>query len=255
MSALQVQVCQHMVREVNTLTQKLVAASVAGEGDGLKADDAYTFELLSILQALGGSEAGVTFIAKRPQLLRDLISLLHFGTPRVQRVIVVLLKQLLSTVSLDVINAELPATGIDGVKDGLLPLLLLTVAKGLSVQLRTRGSGKTTMTLCMSSAVSLPEDHPSRSWLSGKLPVDSVQLVLKLIQSICTDGQLAEKWTAYFQVRVIWSLYCCRALPFPSPPCAWCLVSVHHQQIGAVFGATGGRKGHCLLPHCAGAAS
>ena len=47
--------------------------------------DAYCFELLSMVLALSGSGVGRTYLAQQYPLLQDLFSLLHTGTPRIQR--------------------------------------------------------------------------------------------------------------------------------------------------------------------------
>ena len=47
--------------------------------------DVYCFELLSMVLALSGSSVGRAYLAQQYPLLQDLFSLLHTGTPRVQR--------------------------------------------------------------------------------------------------------------------------------------------------------------------------
>ena len=47
--------------------------------------DAYCFELLSMVLALSGSRVGRSYVAQQDGLLLDLVSLLHTGTPRIQR--------------------------------------------------------------------------------------------------------------------------------------------------------------------------
>lgn len=50
-----------------------------------KSSDAYCFEMLSMVLALSGSSVGRTYLAQQAGLLRDLFSLLHTGSARVQR--------------------------------------------------------------------------------------------------------------------------------------------------------------------------
>lgn len=62
--------------------------------DGGKSSDTYCFEMLSMVLALSGSSVGRAYLAQQYGLLRDLLSLLHTGSARVQR-----------QVSLDLIHA------------------------------------------------------------------------------------------------------------------------------------------------------
>ena len=57
-----------------------------GEGKGSKRADTctYCYELLTMLGGLSQSELGCTFLAEKSQLVRDLVSLLHTTTPRIQ---------------------------------------------------------------------------------------------------------------------------------------------------------------------------
>ena len=52
--------------------------------------DAYCFELLSMVLALSGSRVGRSYVAQQDGLLLDLVSLLHTGTPRIQRQVIIL---------------------------------------------------------------------------------------------------------------------------------------------------------------------
>ena len=51
----------------------------------LQDSDTYCFELLSMVLALSGSDVGCHYVAQQNRLIEDFISLLHIGTPRIQR--------------------------------------------------------------------------------------------------------------------------------------------------------------------------
>ena len=52
---------------------------------GADLNDAYCFELLSMVLALSGSAVGSKYLAQQHSLVQDLLSLLHTASPRVQR--------------------------------------------------------------------------------------------------------------------------------------------------------------------------
>ncbi len=71
-----------------SLTSKTTPPSPSDEsklGEQSSVSDAYCFELLSMVLALSGSSVGRAYVAQQAVLLQDLLSLLHTGTPRVQR--------------------------------------------------------------------------------------------------------------------------------------------------------------------------
>ena len=47
--------------------------------------DTYCFELLSMILALSGSDVGCRYVSQQSVLIKNLVSLLHIGTPRIQR--------------------------------------------------------------------------------------------------------------------------------------------------------------------------
>ena len=74
--------------EISLSTKTAIPPSPSDEsklGDQISASDAYCFELLSMVLALSGSSVGRVYVAQQAVLLQDLLSLLHTGTPRVQR--------------------------------------------------------------------------------------------------------------------------------------------------------------------------
>ena len=63
--------------------QGSVVEAVSAEGEG-GASDTYCYELLSMLIGLSQSEIGCGFLSEQKKLVRDLFSLLHVATPRMQ---------------------------------------------------------------------------------------------------------------------------------------------------------------------------
>nr|CAB3264102.1 E3 ubiquitin-protein ligase MYCBP2 [Phallusia mammillata] len=61
--------------------------------------DSYCFELLSMILALTGSDVGRHYVAQQSVLIEDMISLLHTGSPRIQRQVTLLLRRILSEVT------------------------------------------------------------------------------------------------------------------------------------------------------------
>ena len=108
LSGLQRAVCQHVMDSVHTEAEKMrkeweanltqgggsagskppasrqTSHDPGGEGKGSKGADTYCYELLTMLGGLSQSELGCTFLAEQSQLVRDLVSLLHTASPRIQ---------------------------------------------------------------------------------------------------------------------------------------------------------------------------
>lgn len=95
---LQKQVCTHIVQAIQKETIRLreeweallcsptPANSLLSDNSDLpKAADAYCFEMLSMVLALSGSSVGQYYLSHQYGLLKDLLSLLHTGSARVQR--------------------------------------------------------------------------------------------------------------------------------------------------------------------------
>lgn len=95
---LQKQVCTHIVQAIRKETVRLreewetllcsptPANSLLSDNSDLpKAADTYCFEMLSMVLALSGSAVGQYYLSHQYGLLKDLLSLLHTGSARVQR--------------------------------------------------------------------------------------------------------------------------------------------------------------------------
>lgn len=95
---LQKQVCTHIVQAIRKETirmkeewETLLCAPtpanslLSDNSDQQKATDTYCFEMLSMVLALSGSSVGQYYLSHQCGLLKDLLSLLHTGSARVQR--------------------------------------------------------------------------------------------------------------------------------------------------------------------------
>lgn len=95
---LQKQVCTHIVQAIRKETIRLreewemllcsptpVNSLLSDNSDLPKAADTYCFEMLSMVLALSGSSVGQYYLSHQTGLLKDLLSLLHTGSARVQR--------------------------------------------------------------------------------------------------------------------------------------------------------------------------
>lgn len=67
--------------------------------DSPKASDTYCFEMLSMVLALSGSSVGRAYLSHQYGLIRDLLSLLHTGSARVQRQVTSLIRRILPEIS------------------------------------------------------------------------------------------------------------------------------------------------------------
>ncbi|TMW39232.1 hypothetical protein DOY81_015689, partial [Sarcophaga bullata] len=61
--------------------------------------DTYCFEMLSMVLALSGSVVGRSYLSHQHGLIKDLLSLLHTGSDRVQRQVTALLRRILPEIS------------------------------------------------------------------------------------------------------------------------------------------------------------
>lgn len=222
---LQKQVCSHIVATIKKETQRVRdewEVSLSSSSPQLAPQsDAYCFEMLSMVLALSGSSVGRAYLAQQAGLLRDLFSLLHTGSARVQRQVTSLLRRVLPEVSPVVLASilQVPAlpsedyssmhgNGDDGwpnlfdtQRPGILDVLLACIAKAITVQIKTKISASTTdqNKKGASSAVSLAttihpkDDVGTRWWLRGCSTRKHAQMIIQLIRDMCA-GLLTEQW-------------------------------------------------------------
>eukprot|EP00062_Callorhinchus_milii_P006572 gi/632947251/ref/XP_007888958.1/ PREDICTED: E3 ubiquitin-protein ligase MYCBP2 isoform X6 [Callorhinchus milii] len=225
---LQKQVCAHIVQAIrmeatrvreeweHAISSKENANSQPNDEDA--SSDAYCFELLSMVLALSGSNVGRQYLAQQLTLLQDLFSLLHTASPRVQRQVTSLLRRVLPEVTpvrlASIIGVKsLPPADISDIihstekgdwsKLGILDMFLGCIAKGLTVQLKAKGSsfpgtaagkGVTTVTLPSvfnSGSIRRGESH---WWMKGSTPPQISEIIIKLIKDMAA-GHLSEAWS------------------------------------------------------------
>lgn len=123
-----------------------------------RAPDVYCFEMLSMVLALSGSAVGRSYLSNQHGLLKDLLTLLHTGSDRVQRQVTSLLRRILPEVSPDQV-AELlgvqhmPPNDFSIVSQsnepfdmnrlGILDIFLAIIAKSLQLQVKIKSTGAT----------------------------------------------------------------------------------------------------------------
>lgn len=130
--------------------------------DSPKASDTYCFEMLSMVLALSGSSVGRAYLSHQYGLIRDLLSLLHTGSARVQRQVTALIRRILPEISpttfAHVLDIEhLPPTDFNIIstaknsdstepfdvhRAGILDVFLGCIAKALTVQVKIKGGNE-----------------------------------------------------------------------------------------------------------------
>ncbi|XP_076065953.1 MYC binding protein highwire isoform X3 [Oratosquilla oratoria] len=232
---LQKQVCSHIVQAIR---KEAVRAREEWEG-GLNCGglgtpgtpeegqqnppDTYCFEMLSMVLALSGSHVGRAHIAQQEHLLRDLLSLLHTGSARVQRQIVALFRRILPDVPPQSLAHTLGVSSLpahdysiihapsrdedffDMHKLGILDVFLAIISKALAVQIKVKGgenskgvgmSGKAGVTsVNLASALPRPSSDSPRWWLRGSSTHKLAEMIISFIRDM-TLGKLSEAWAS-----------------------------------------------------------
>ncbi|KAG0414124.1 hypothetical protein HPB47_008717, partial [Ixodes persulcatus] len=197
------------------------AATVRVVGAPASGGDTYCFEMLSMVLALSGSAVGRVHLSQQAGLLRDIFSLLHTGSARVQRQVSALLRRILPEVPPPVLATILGVPGLppseygvppatpdgdtagatelggagtsplDMHRAGLLDVLLACVAKALTVQAKAKGGRGAATTL----ATSIHPRDPlgARWWLRGSVSRKLAQGIVALLRDMAA-GKLTEPW-------------------------------------------------------------
>ncbi|XP_052871008.1 E3 ubiquitin-protein ligase highwire [Anopheles cruzii] len=149
LSHLQKQIIVHVVQAIERETVKARDAWEAAlnedtSGGGVTTtiyNDAYCFEMLSMVLALSGSSVGRTYLSQQHHLLKDLLSLAHTGSDRVQRQVMALIRRILPELPSDTHLTETgasPNPSSDSDSEALLDVLLALIAKSLQVQVKVK---------------------------------------------------------------------------------------------------------------------
>ncbi|XP_042905925.1 E3 ubiquitin-protein ligase MYCBP2 isoform X1 [Parasteatoda tepidariorum] len=220
---LQKQVCSHIVAAIRKEAScvrdewEILLCSKSQSTEELpKSSDAYCFEMLSMVLALSGSSVGRSYLAQQAGLLRDLFSLLHTGSARVQRQVTSLLRRVLPEVSpptlasiLDVpslppadfsiISEESSKQEEEEDKTGILDVFLSCIAKAITVQTKVKGGssssggGKGVTTVTLATSIHPRDDIGSRWWLRGCMSRKLAEVIIQLLKDMAA-GKLTEAW-------------------------------------------------------------
>lgn len=223
---LQKQVCTHIVQAIRKETVRLreewetllcsptpVNSLISDNSDMPKAADTYCFEMLSMVLALSGSSVGRNYLSHQCGLLKDLLSLLHTGSARVQRQVTSLLRRILPEIKpealANVVGADrLPPSDFSIISAasngysqsmefdehslGILDVFLSCIAKALTVQVKVKdkeSNGKALQSISLATSIHPKSFVGVRWWLRGcitrKLAEEIIQL-LKDMASVCT---------------------------------------------------------------------
>lgn len=120
--------------------------------------DVYCFEMLSMVLALSGSTVGRSYLSNQHGLLKDLLTLLHTGSDRVQRQVTALLRRILPEILPDQVAdllgvQQMPATDFSIINQdsedfdmnrlGMLDIFLAVIAKSLQLQVKIKSTTAT----------------------------------------------------------------------------------------------------------------
>lgn len=118
-----------------------------------RAPDTYCFEMLSMVLALSGSTVGRSYLSHQHGLLKDLLSLLHTGSDRVQRQVTALLRRILPEITpehfAEIIGVHtMPPNdfhivhqsnyNFDMNRVGIIDIFLAVIAKSLQLQIKLK---------------------------------------------------------------------------------------------------------------------
>ncbi|EGD72098.1 hypothetical protein PTSG_11546 [Salpingoeca rosetta] len=182
LNALQAEVCRHFFNEVKRKTTALTESGACLQ----ETDEVYMHELLTLIRSLTASEAGLRAISKESDMLNHLLVLLNIGTTRVQQQAVATLHKLLEYLPYDRTVKMVDTLPIAKVGYGPLSVLLLTVAKCLTLQVRGRGKDKFSTTVTFAQVVdkdAAKSALPSK-WLVGHVEEEVVPSVLMLVSDL-----------------------------------------------------------------------
>uniref|UniRef100_A0A1B0CBG1 RCR-type E3 ubiquitin transferase n=2 Tax=Lutzomyia longipalpis TaxID=7200 RepID=A0A1B0CBG1_LUTLO len=167
LSHLQKQVIVHIVHAIRKEAQRSkeewealnAVAQIDGKSDvsseNSRPPDTYCFEMLSMVLALSGSTVGRSYLSHQYGLLKDLLTLLHTGSDRVQRQVTALLRRMLPEISPDSLGdllgiTKMPPTDFSIVNQsggdfdmkrlGIIDIFLAVVAKSLQLQVKIKST-------------------------------------------------------------------------------------------------------------------
>lgn len=124
--------------------------------DASRSTDTYCFEMLSMVLALSGSSVGRSYLSQQYGLLKDLLTMLHVGSDRVQRQVTSLLRRMLPEISPDNLAQLMRVTkkppldftivyhndsdDFDMNAEGIIDIFLAVIAKSLQLQIKVKSN-------------------------------------------------------------------------------------------------------------------
>ena len=220
---LQKQVCTHIVQAIRKESIRLreewetllcsptPANSLLSDNSDLpKAADTYCFEMLSMVLALSGSAVGRNYLSHQYGLLKDLLSLLHTGSARVQRQVTSLLRRILPEIKPEtlasVVSVErLPpsdfsivsvassgyaeSNDFDEHSPGILDVFLSCIAKSLTVQVKVKAkenNGKALQTVSLATSIHPKSFVGPRWWLRGCMTRKLAEVIIQLLKDMAS---------------------------------------------------------------------
>lgn len=158
---------RHVSSEVQLLNSEHKSESAS---ENSRAPDIYCFEMLSMVLALSGSSVGRSYLSNQHGLLKDLLTLLHTGSDRVQRQVTALLRRILPEISpeqfADLLNVySLPPIDFnisnqssgefDMNRLGILDIFLAVIAKSLQSQVKIKSTTSSSTAVSNKQPISL----------------------------------------------------------------------------------------------------
>ncbi|XP_069130438.1 LOW QUALITY PROTEIN: E3 ubiquitin-protein ligase MYCBP2-like [Argopecten irradians] len=231
LSHLQKQVCSHIVQGIRKETSRVkeeweVSLNNNQQVQETSDQDAYCFELLSMVLALSGSGVGRAYLAQQYPLLQDLFSLLHTGSPRVQRQVIAVLRRVLPDVKPQTLASILSVTSLPPAeysivnlasrdegdssfhpeKPNILDVLLSCISKALTVQTKVKISGPQKGVNILSLSECLVDKSSKRAsgprwWMRGKMSAVLANNIISLIHDM-GKGQLSETWATVTKAAI-----------------------------------------------------
>ena len=226
LSHLQKQVCSHIVAAISKEAEcfrdewelSLCSDQRSRETEDLpKLSDAYCYEMLSMVMALSGSNVGRSYLAQQYGLMKDLLSLLHTGTARVQRAVISVLRRVLPLVPplrfANLLSVQslpprdftiLTAASLQEKSDGgpsfdplsvcILDIFLACISKALTMQVKKKsGSSKSMTTLSLATCIHPRDDVGTRWWLRGSLSKKIAEEIIHMLKDMML-GKFSEEW-------------------------------------------------------------
>lgn len=218
---LQKQVCSHIVSAIKKESQRLkddwelsLCSGTPAVSDNLSSDT-YCFEMMSLVLALSGSAVGRSHLATQYNFIKDLLSLLHTASGRIQRQVIALLRRILPEVRPQTLASLLGITQLPP-KDfgilarssqdsivtpndiGILDVFLSCIAKALTLQVKSKlnkdGPSKThLMTVNLASSIHPRDPTGPRWWLRGTLSKTIAEEIIHLLKDM-TSGNISSDW-------------------------------------------------------------